>query len=178
MKKVTLDNKLAHCFLNVSPVSLVSSYYEDRSNICTISWCMPVSFVPPIVAIAIGHGRFSHYMIENSRQFIINLPDKSILEAVQICGSVSGRRKDKFVEADLTKLRGLVTNIPLISECFAHLECQVQRSFDMGDHTIFCGNVEAILADSQVLTEDGLIDLQQKKPLIHLGRDKVIELAE
>lgn len=177
MQKTVLENSLAANFMNFSPVLLVSSIYDEKANICPVSWTMPISFSPPIVAISLGHRRFSHYVIENSRQFVLNIPDESLLSQVRFCGSVSGQRKDKFMESGLTKQAALKVHAPLVDECFAHIECQVFRTFDVGDHTIFCGTVLSVLAEKDVLDANRVIDLSKRKPIIHLGHDDFMPLG-
>jgi len=172
MQKATLEKEQALDLITFSPVVLVTSSYAESSNIITIGWSSPIGFSPPLIAIVVGHGHYSHHLIENSREFAINIPDISLLEEVRMCGASTGRETDKFLDARFNELRPISIKAPLIKECFAHIECQVYRSFSMEDHTIFCGSIAAVLAEQDILSKDGIIDLEKRQPILHLGHNK------
>ena len=178
IKKVTIDKAHATTLLNPSPITLVTTRYEEKNNIMTISWGAPVSFSPAIVAIMVGRGNYSHSLIENSRQFAINIPNITLLDAVKICGTLSGNIRDKFIETGLTTLTPLVVDAPLINECFAHIECQLNQSIPMGDHTIFCGNVVSVFAQEGLFTSEGDWDIDVNRPIIHLAQNQYVTLNE
>ena len=179
MPKSIMDNKIALRFLNMSPVVLVTSMYDEQTNIVTVNWTIPISFSPPYVAIVLGRGRYSHYLIESSRQFVINVPDTSMLDVVKFCGSITGRRRNKFMELEgkISRMPAISMNVPIISECFAHIECMIHRTFEAGDHTIFLGSVQSVLAEKNVFTPDDVLDISKQQPLIHLGGERFAALT-
>lgn len=121
---------------------LITSRHEGRDNVMTASWVMPVSFDPILFGVAVGEARYSHGLIKQGGAFAINLPHPGLQEAAVICGTVSGRDKDKFAEAGLTKEPGIL--VPLIKECPASIECEVVDRFRAGDHTIFVGKIVGV----------------------------------
>ena len=126
---------------------------EGRPNIITLSWTMPTSIHPPMVAISIGKERYSHDMIKESGEFVINVPTKDIESEVWVCGTASGREVDKFKETNLTAEKPKKVNAPCIRECPINIECKVTGSIESGDHTIFIGKVVALSADSNIHTD-------------------------
>jgi flavin reductase (DIM6/NTAB) family NADH-FMN oxidoreductase RutF len=63
---------LANRLINHGPTVLITSKLGDKLNVMTAAWQMPVSFTPLLVATAIDHGRFSHKLILESREFVMS----------------------------------------------------------------------------------------------------------
>ncbi len=108
-----------------------------KPNITTVAWAMPTSVKPALVAISLAATRHSHTLIEESGEFIINIPTLETLQAVYACGNLTGRSFDKFKKANLTPMPAKKVKAPAIRECIAHIECEVIDKFETGDHTVF-----------------------------------------
>lgn len=146
MRKKRVDTRYVNRILNHGPTVLVTSSYRGRTSIITLAWTMPVSLVPPMLAIAVAPERYTHGLIAGSREFVVNVPSSRMLDAVWYCGTVSGRDEDKFRCGGLTPAPARVVGAPCIAECFAHIECRVVKAPRAGDHTIFVGEVVAASA--------------------------------
>jgi flavin reductase (DIM6/NTAB) family NADH-FMN oxidoreductase RutF len=143
---------------------------KGKPNIITLGWTMPTSRDPPLVAISVGTRRYSHDLIEGSKEFVINVPPEELVEKAHFCGTRSGRMVDKFAGAGLMSLSSKRVKPPRIKECVAHLECKLVQKLRTGDHTIFVGEVVAASADEEVFDgKKGFINLKTFKPLLHLG---------
>jgi len=127
-----------------------------------------------MVGISIAPGRYSHKLIEQTREFVVNVPTMEIVKEMLYCGRVSGRNKDKFKEAKLTPLPAKRVKAPIIKECVAHLECRLSKQLKIGDHTLFVGEVIAAYANTGVFTEK--YDLTKVKPIYHVGGDEFATL--
>ena len=138
-----------------------------KPNVTTVAWAMPTSNDPPLVAISVSPKRHSHTLIEESQEFIINIPTLELLQATYACGSFSGRSFDKFKKAGLTPIPARSVKAPAIRECIAHLECTVDSEVTTGDHTVFVGKVVAAYANPGVFTES--YDLKNARMLYHVG---------
>lgn len=55
-----------------------------------------------MVSISVRPERYSHHLIKESGEFVINLPTESLVRAVDWCGVKSGRDVDKFSAMHLT----------------------------------------------------------------------------
>lgn len=119
---------------------------SGKPNIIPVAWTMPTSFDPPMVAVGIASTRYSHKLIKETREFVINIPTKELVKQIDYLGSVSGKDVDKFKVSNLTALPAKKVKTPLIGECVAHIECELASKFDTGDHTIFVGKVVAAQA--------------------------------
>lgn len=138
-----------------------------KPNITTLAWAMPTSIDPPLVAISVSPKRHSHTLIEETGEFIVNIPTLELLQAVYACGSFTGRSFDKFKKANLTPMPGKQVKAPAIRECIAHLECKLDSKCTTGDHTIFVGRIIEAYADMGVFTES--YDLKKARMLYHAG---------
>ena len=95
--KMPVNTNQAYRLLHPMHTVLVSCVGNSaKPNITTLAWAMPTSANPPLVAISIAPGRHSHTLIEQSGEFIVNIPTLETLQAVYTCGNLSGRSFDKF----------------------------------------------------------------------------------
>ena len=114
---------------------------QSVSNIITISFCMPVSKDPPMLACAIGRDAYSCGLIEQTKEFIVNVPSKELKRHIYYCGFHSGKDVNKFQETGLTPQSARRLKVPIIEECVAFMECRVEQTVDTGDKRLFVGNV-------------------------------------
>lgn len=131
----------------------------SKVNIIAVSFCMPAAGQPPQLVCAIGKTFYSHELISQTGQFVVNVPPKSLKKEVYYCGSHSGRDVNKFAETGLTPLPARCVKAPIISECVAHMECVVVGSIDtksydgadlrpnIANKTLFLGEVLEAYAD-------------------------------
>jgi flavin reductase (DIM6/NTAB) family NADH-FMN oxidoreductase RutF len=145
------------------------------ANIITLAWAMPTSINPPMVAVSIAARRYSYSLIEETHEFVVNIPTLDILKETDFCGKVSGRDHDKFKETGLTPVPARKVKPPIIKECVAHLECMLHDQFQTGDHTIFVGEVVDAYADREVFVRE--YDLKKAKMIFHLGGNSFATIA-
>ena len=128
-----------------------------KSNIIAVSFCMPVSKEPPMVACAISKGAYSTELISASQEFVVNVPTSDLSRQIYFCGTHSGRDTDKFEQTGLTPRPARRLNAPIIEECVAFMECRVVTGVRAGDKVLFVGEVlEAYATDSAVSGKAGL----------------------
>lgn len=123
---------------------------EERSNIIAVSFCMPVSKEPPLIACAIGKNSFSAELIKKYHEFIVNVPSSDLKPKIYFCGFRSGYQVDKFKETGLTPKTARRVKAPIITECVAHMECRVKQEVETGDKILFIGEVVEAYADEDV----------------------------
>ncbi|MCQ2279859.1 MAG: flavin reductase family protein, partial [Bacteroidales bacterium] len=68
-------------------------------------------------------------------------------ERTDWCGVRSGKKYNKFLETDLTPLRGSVVKAPIIYEAPVNLECVVKQVIPLGSHDMFLAEVVAVYAN-------------------------------
>ena len=155
MKQTISPDEAQDCFSGF-PVVL-GSVGGSKDNVITLAMCHVFSFRPALLGVGIAPKRFSHALFKESKDFAINIPDKKMLRAVEICGSKSGRKVDKFEAAGLTKEKAEKIGSPLVSECPVNIECVKVKEIETGDHTWFIGEVVAARRDASYRTADMLL---------------------
>ncbi|MEO0100576.1 MAG: flavin reductase family protein [candidate division WOR-3 bacterium] len=156
-KRIITDLKEITRIFVAFPAVLVSSSYEGKDNIISIGMVHIFSFNPPLIGIGVAPSRYSYSLIKNSKEFVVNIPNRDMVEVVNFCGEKSGREIDKFQEAKLTKEKGEKVNCPLIKECPVNLECRVKFELATGDHTWFIGEVLACHRHQDYNKEENLL---------------------
>ncbi len=124
---------------------------QGEANIIAVSFCMPVSKIPAMIACAIGHDVYSCGLIEQTREFVVNVPSQDLKRHIYYCGFHSGRQVNKFQETGLTRQPARSVHVPIIAECVAHMECRVEQVTDTGDKRLFIGSVLEAYADEDLV---------------------------
>ena len=143
--------------LNPVPVVMVSSGSKDgKANIMTVAWAGTVNSEPPMVSVSIRKSRYSHKLISETGEFVINLVSKSLCKACDYCGVRGGEKEDKFKACGLTpvKAEGLEYAYA-IKEAPVSISCVVKSVTELGSHDMFVGEIKAVTADSYLLDQNG-----------------------
>lgn len=173
---VEVDSELAYRFLHPRHTVLVTCVDKaGKANIITLAWSMPTSINPPMVVISMAPKRYSHKLIEETGEFVINVPTMKIVRQTLFCGRISGVECDKFKEAPLTAMPAKKVRPPIIKECVAHLECKLVQTIPTGDHTLFIGEVVAAYVNRGVFTET--LNVKKVKPVFHMGGDSFVTIS-
>ncbi len=118
-----------------------STNRRERRNGMTLNWSTQVSFDPKWLGVAVEHGASTHELIDESGVFALCLIDREDRAIV--------RKFTKPVEVDLAArtlngfpyLDGPATGAPVLAQSVAYLECAVRQPVDVGNHTLFLGEV-------------------------------------
>lgn len=121
------------------PIVLVTT----RSNVITINQIVYFTLSPLRIGIAIAHTRHTYSLLKEESEFVVNIPDASLVDAVKICGSLSGRDHDKFKAAGLDQEESSQVQAVGICQCGAQIECRVVREITFEKRTWFIGEVVA-----------------------------------
>jgi flavin reductase (DIM6/NTAB) family NADH-FMN oxidoreductase RutF len=120
---------------------IVSVDEKGKENVMTASFLMPVSFEPKYIAIAIAEERLTFENLKKTKEFTLNVCSEEMKEKAIICGSYSGREKDKFELAKLEKEKSKVVKPSLIKEAPISFECKVEFMKKFGDHWLIIGKI-------------------------------------
>ncbi len=142
--KVDLDHMGSVMSLPPAPVVLLGVVDKEgnRNNIITVGMFNVFSVRPPIIGIAVTTARHTYKLLEENDEFTVNIPGKELLEQVIVCGEKSGADTDKFKLTGLTAVKGKRTKAPRIEECLINIELKKIRSFEVGDHTWYLGDIK------------------------------------
>lgn len=146
--------------LNPVPVVMVTcADAEGKPNIITIAWAGTINSEPPMVSISVRKERYSYELIKNKGEFIINIPNRKLAFATDLCGVKSGRDNDKFSLAGLTAETASNVSVPLIKECPVNIECRVKHVISLGSHDMFISEIVAVNVDESLIDEKGKMDM-------------------
>ena len=70
----------------------------EKANIITLAWAGTICSDPAMVSISVRSERYSHDIIEETGEFVINLVTTELTKKCDWCGVKSGRDFDKFKE--------------------------------------------------------------------------------
>ena len=146
--------------LSPVPAVLVSCGSGEEKNIITIAWTGIVNSEPPMTYISVRKSRYSHAIIKQSGEFVINLVNEPLTFAADYCGVKSGRDVDKFKEMKLTAIDGESTNCPMIAEAPVNLECKVRDIYEYPSHDMFVAEIVNMHVSEDLVDEKGKIDLE------------------
>lgn len=130
----------------------------------TAAWAGTVCSDPVMVSVSIRKERYSHAMILETKEFVMNLTTERLTKFTDFVGVRSGRDIDKFnLEGDLkvTKSASKMVKAPSIEESPVCLECKVKEVIELGTHDMFIAQVVATSVDDQYLDEKGRLDLKK-----------------
>ena len=132
----------------------------EKPNIITIAWTGTVCTEPPMVYISLRKTRYSHAVIQETGEFVINLTTKQLVRAADFCGVRSGRDVDKWKELNLTKGKAEeLTYAPVILESPVNIECKVTEIKELGSHHMFLAEVAAVQVDESYMKKNGKFEL-------------------
>jgi len=165
LEKIELEAKP---FLFLKPVTLVGANVSGKPNFMTLAYCNIVNQKPPIIAISSGKRHYTNIGIKENGTFSVNTPSESMVEIVDYCGLVSGRRVDKL--ALFETFYGKLNTAPMIKECPFNLECKVIQTIELPLNEIFMGEIVAAYSEELYLT-NGRPDLKKINPIVFTMHD-------
>ena len=151
--------------LNPVPVVMVSSGSKDgKANIMTVAWAGTVNSEPPMVSVSIRKSRYSHKLISETGEFVINLVSKSLCKACDYCGVRGGENEDKFKTCGLTPVKAAGLEYAYaIKEAPVSISCVVKSVTELGSHDMFIGEIKNVTADSYLLDQNGKLCLDNAR---------------
>jgi flavin reductase (DIM6/NTAB) family NADH-FMN oxidoreductase RutF len=163
----------AHRLLAPRLVALIGSKFavEPKGwNLAPISNIACMSNEPQRIGIAVYEKWATCRNILLSREFSVNMADKSLLSEVWIAAHQYSELNyppslSKMDLLRLTATRGTLTETPLIAECYANIECKVVFDRSVGDHHLFVADILSAYVREDVLTAQNTVNLDRVTPI-------------
>jgi len=148
-------------------VLLVCGKDAQHANPMTISWgAFGIMWGKPILMVMVRPSRHTFNLITKAPDFTVNWMGPEWSEALNVCGSASGRDMDKFSKTKLHPVKAAAVKSPVIDESILAVECRIAyrgdvdpkrfldpsllKCYDAKDyHGLFFGEVVAISGTSQ-----------------------------
>lgn len=133
----------------------------EKPNIITVAWTGTVCSDPAMVYISVRPSRYSHEIIRESGEFVINLVTAKMTRNMDYCGVRSGKDEDKFQTCHLSPVPSETVAAPSIGESPVCIECKVTRMIPLGSHDMFLARVTAVTVDQKYMDEKGRFHLNK-----------------
>jgi flavin reductase (DIM6/NTAB) family NADH-FMN oxidoreductase RutF len=137
IKKKNLPVADIRRYLEPGPIVLATSQWKGERNVMTMGWHTVMEFTPSLIGCVIAGGNHSHALIKKSGECVINIPTVDLLDQAVGIGNCSGAEVDKFDKFKLTTESAEQVNAPLLSQCFANLECKLHDKSLVGKYDFF-----------------------------------------
>ena len=143
------------------PAALVTCGTVEEPNVLTIAWTGIINSSPAMTYISVRPERWSHHLIAESGEFVINVTTADLVRAADFCGVRSGKDTDKFEEMKLTALPASKVSAPILAQSPVSLECKVTEVKHLGSHDMFIAEIVAIQVEDKYIDEAGRLDLRK-----------------
>ena len=138
-------------------------------------WNTSLSYEPFLYGVSIRKERFTNKILTNSKFFSINFLDFKYVNLIRALGRSSGRFIDKTKEFKIQFSKGLLADIPILSNAYLSFECKKKYVNKFGTHTLFVGKVELIHTENKI-SKKSILDISKVSPTLYLGADRYISI--
>ncbi len=146
------ERSLVQATLQLPCSVVILSTSADNSQGAMTATAMYISQVPPLIVVSVSKAFATYQLIEKSKEFAINVIADNQLDMAQTFGRVHGYEIDKFKEFGIATESASKIGAPLVSGCFANIECRVKSSlWDVeGNHAIYISEVVSFKVNSEL----------------------------
>jgi flavin reductase (DIM6/NTAB) family NADH-FMN oxidoreductase RutF len=144
-------NEKASKFL--TNVGLITTVGPNGANIMAAEWTYYVSWSPALVSVHIGGGKTAKATAENimaTKEFGVSIAADDQNVIASIAGGSHGREVDKMKvlkEMGFAFSKSKHIKPELVSGAASLIECKLKEAVELGDHTMFVGEVLSIETD-------------------------------
>ncbi len=143
------------------PPALITVGDMEKGNIMTAAWTGILCSDPPKTYVSIRPSRYTHGVLSERREFVINLPTAAQAKKTDYCGIYTGAKVDKFEKCGFTPTESEQVAAPTIAECPIALECRVTEVVKLGTHDMFVADIVSVSADEKLLDENGKLHMEK-----------------
>ncbi len=157
----------AKTIVPTTPVWVVGTYdQEGKPNVMTAAWGGVCCSQPPCIYVSLRKATYTYRNILERKAFTVGIPSETFVKEADYFGITSGKTENKFAKTGLTPIKSDLVDAPYVKEFPLVLECKVIKIVEIGLHTEFIGEIMDVKADSSVLNEKNLPDIEKMKPII------------
>ena len=141
----------------ITGVAIVTGYHNGNVHGMTANSFNSIALSPPTVMVALRHHTRTNHLVKAGGIFGV-----SILNTQQ---EILAKRFAGQIDIDKPRFQGvetfnMVTNAPFIKNGMAFLDCKVINTFNIGETTVFIGEVLAAKTNAK-----------GKEPLLYVNRE-------
>ena len=135
-----MDQDMKKTALRMIPYGLFVLTAESKTAVAaaTVNWVTQASFVPPLVAVGVKTDSHAHPIIKETGVFALNVLGKG-QQALAFTFFKPTVREGSTLSGQ--PFRAGTTGAPILTNAPAFVECRVVGSVEVGDHSVFVGEV-------------------------------------
>lgn len=122
-----------------SGCSILTVAYAHKSTGVLVSWVQQAAFEPPSLSVCVKRGRPAAELIDHAARFVLNIIGDDPAAMFKHFGRGFGPDEEAFT--------GVATAAsdygPVLTDCIAHLACEVTGKIAVGDHDLYVVHVVA-----------------------------------
>ena len=134
---------------------------ELPDNVLTVAWTGILNSDPAKTYVSIRPSRFSHGLIRQNGEFVINVAPSKLVRSVDRAGVITGKDIDKFEACGLRRTPSVAVSCPTVADCPIALECKVTDVVSLGTHDMFIADIVAVTVDDSVIDEEGKLRIEK-----------------
>lgn len=162
------------------PIAWVSTLGPDGvPNLAPYSFFNGVSGTPPVVMISItrksqrfgGGLKDTLYNLQANGEFVINLVDETLMDAMNQTAGEWPYEVDEFTVANLKTAPSVDVQPPRVSSARVAMEARLHQIIPISDsdYTLVLGRIVRFHIREDLLRKDGSIDATRLQPVARLG---------
>ena len=113
---------------------------DGKGNVAaaTVNWVTQTAFAPPLVVVGVKTDSAGHALIKDTKAFALNVLGKG-QQALAFTFFKPAEKKGDTISGE--PFRPGTTGAPILASTPAFIECSLETTVEMGDHSIFVGKV-------------------------------------
>lgn len=128
---------------------LLGSRSGDRRNLMTTTWVTQVSHDPKLIGASVERDALTHELIASGRSFTVSLLARGDRAVVRHFVRPAVFDEGARTLSGLSFSDAQVSGAPIPDAAVAWLDCSLERSVELGSHTLFIGQVvDAAITDA------------------------------
>ena len=117
---------------------LTAAHADGRVAAATVNWVTQASFEPPLVVVGVKADSGAHALIKETKAFALNVLGKGQGPLAFTFFKPAERQGDTISGE---KFRPGQTGAPILASTPAYVECTLESTVEIGDHSVFVGKV-------------------------------------
>ena len=164
------------------PIAWVSTVdAAGAANLAPFSYFMAITHDPPTIAFSaspraeyagVPGKKDTLRNVETTREFVVNLVDDALAEAMNVTSGEYLPAVDEFAQAGLATAPSVKVKAPRVAAAPINMECQLQQIIPIGNrpsHLVIGRIVHLHLRDDVYDTASGRIDMHRLRPVGRLA---------
>ena len=117
---------------------LTAAAKDGRVAAATVNWVTQASFEPPLVVVGVKTDSHAHPLIKETKSFALNVLGKG-QGPMAFTFFKPAEKKGDTISGE--PYRAGSTGAPILANTPAFVECTLEATVEMGDHSVFVGRV-------------------------------------